>query len=340
MTSLTNTAGVITQKYDYDAFGNLRDIGGYSSDNDANPFRYCGEYFDEETGTIYLRNRYYNPAIGRFTREDPIRDGLNWYVYCSNNSVRFIDPSGLVEVGLRNYAATYEGSTVTWDAEKGAATVTYGNRNLTVVATAGNSRDGHIYVDDSLFVNKFGVGGKLIVYQDNVTDNVSIRGSFNYRGSPAYTRVPGSENDNPSYGITYSCAFLEGIEEHWSGVFGQYEVSTYARYHGDGINVSFKDELGISVMHGGLFGWSMSSPGRITMYYGDSREGGGLYSFEDFKWVAAHEFGHILGVGDAYSSKNSTGARSIFNEFGTEVQEDDITMVLNAWNTGKWQRWP
>jgi uncharacterized protein RhaS with RHS repeats len=32
---------------------------------------------------------------GRFTQEDPIRDGLNWYTYCGNNPVNYIDPWGL-----------------------------------------------------------------------------------------------------------------------------------------------------------------------------------------------------------------------------------------------------
>ena len=62
---------------------------------DPNPFGYCGEYFDQETGFIYLRNRYYNPTIGRFTQEDPIRDGSNWYAYCANNPTSFVDPLGL-----------------------------------------------------------------------------------------------------------------------------------------------------------------------------------------------------------------------------------------------------
>ena len=61
---------------------------------DNNPFRYCGEYYDKETQTIYLRARYYNPAQGRFTQEDPIRDGYNWYSYCGGNPVNFIDPTG------------------------------------------------------------------------------------------------------------------------------------------------------------------------------------------------------------------------------------------------------
>ena len=58
------------------------------------PFRYCGEYYDKETDSIYLRARYYNPALGRFTTEDLAKDGLNWYVYCDNNPVMFVDPTG------------------------------------------------------------------------------------------------------------------------------------------------------------------------------------------------------------------------------------------------------
>ena len=87
---LTNSSGTVTKTYNYDAFG----VEKNPDSNDANPFRYCGEYFDVETGTYYLRARYYNPTVGRFLSEDPIRDGLNWYTYCYNNPVLFIDPSG------------------------------------------------------------------------------------------------------------------------------------------------------------------------------------------------------------------------------------------------------
>ncbi|MBQ3425588.1 MAG: RHS repeat-associated core domain-containing protein, partial [Clostridia bacterium] len=58
------------------------------------PFGYCGEYLDSESGLIYLRNRYYNSSIGRFITEDPAKDGMNWYAYCGNNPVMFVDPSG------------------------------------------------------------------------------------------------------------------------------------------------------------------------------------------------------------------------------------------------------
>lgn len=64
----------------------------------SNPFRYCGEYYDEELDSVYLRNRYYQPAVGRFINEDPIKDGLNWYNYCGGNPVVMVDPSGLIMI--------------------------------------------------------------------------------------------------------------------------------------------------------------------------------------------------------------------------------------------------
>mgnify|MGYP004711899433 CR=1 FL=1 len=80
----------IVDSYDYTAFGVQ-----LNSAETSNQFRYCGEYYDEELDSVYLRNRYYQPASGRFINEDPIKDGLNWYSYCGGNPVMMVDPSGL-----------------------------------------------------------------------------------------------------------------------------------------------------------------------------------------------------------------------------------------------------
>ncbi|MDO4299815.1 MAG: RHS repeat-associated core domain-containing protein [Clostridia bacterium] len=88
---MTDKSGNLEKTYSYDAFGN--ELNPDSSD--TNPFRYCGEYYDDELESIYLRARNYNPSTGRFTTEDPIKDGLNWYAYCGGNPVMFVDPSGL-----------------------------------------------------------------------------------------------------------------------------------------------------------------------------------------------------------------------------------------------------
>ena len=85
------TTGDTKTEYFYDAFGNKQT----DTDTSTNPFEYCGEYFDDETRLIYLRNRYYDPTNGRFVTEDPARDGENWYVYCENNPIMFVDTNGL-----------------------------------------------------------------------------------------------------------------------------------------------------------------------------------------------------------------------------------------------------
>ena len=43
------------------------------------------------------RERYYNPNIGRFVSEDPIRYNAwyNFYAYAGNNGVHYEDPLGL-----------------------------------------------------------------------------------------------------------------------------------------------------------------------------------------------------------------------------------------------------
>jgi hypothetical protein len=39
--------------------------------------------------------RHYSLQNKRWMTVDPIRDGSNWYVYCSNDPINFIDPLGL-----------------------------------------------------------------------------------------------------------------------------------------------------------------------------------------------------------------------------------------------------
>lgn len=93
--NISNESGKSIKTYDYDAFG----VELNKDANDTNLFRYCGEQYDNETDSIYLRARYYSPSLGRFTTEDPAKDGDNWYSYCAGNPVSFWDPSGYAAYG-------------------------------------------------------------------------------------------------------------------------------------------------------------------------------------------------------------------------------------------------
>jgi RHS repeat-associated protein len=55
----------------------------------------------DATGLSYRRNRYYDPASGQFTQQDPIgiAGGLNLYGYANGDPINFSDPFGLCPDG-------------------------------------------------------------------------------------------------------------------------------------------------------------------------------------------------------------------------------------------------
>ena len=131
--NISNEDGKSIKTYDYDAFG----VELNKDANDTNLFRYCGEQYDNETDSIYLRARYYNPSLGRFTTEDTywnssnriygdkeykegeikypdykaIIQSENLYIYCINNPTCYLDITGLNPekkyIDSRNKSETY-----------------------------------------------------------------------------------------------------------------------------------------------------------------------------------------------------------------------------------------
>ncbi|SDP74441.1 RHS repeat-associated core domain-containing protein [Selenomonas ruminantium] len=88
---ITGQNSEVKNRYAYDVFGNTVD----KEELIQNRYQYTGQQFDSITQQYYLRARFYNPAIARFTQEDEYQgDGLNLYAYCANNPVDYYDPSG------------------------------------------------------------------------------------------------------------------------------------------------------------------------------------------------------------------------------------------------------
>ena len=149
VTAILDITGNEIKNYSYNAYGNKESFTINPEGNNTilyqwkaetdkihNPFGYCGEYADGETGLIYLRNRYYDASVGRFVSEDThwnlsnmiygdkdykdeeikipdtsaIMQSSNLYAYCMNNPMKFADPSGEIAdwviLALYGYAQT------------------------------------------------------------------------------------------------------------------------------------------------------------------------------------------------------------------------------------------
>ena len=96
-TSLVKEDGSADATYRYTDFGETTINGDDKAENEV---CYTGGIYDQSTGLYYLNARYYNPEDGRFVTEDTYRgetnepDTQNLYVYCADNPVNYVDPSG------------------------------------------------------------------------------------------------------------------------------------------------------------------------------------------------------------------------------------------------------
>ena len=71
-------------------WGNVESSSGNGTD-----YRFTGKEDDQGTGLVYFGARWYDPEVGRFITQDPIKAGDNWYEYCGDNPLRYVDPTGL-----------------------------------------------------------------------------------------------------------------------------------------------------------------------------------------------------------------------------------------------------
>ncbi|MCL6606439.1 MAG: RHS repeat-associated core domain-containing protein [Paenibacillus sp.] len=96
---ITDSAGEVAATFKYDDWGNLISKTGTIEI----PFGYRGKFgyiYDKETGLYFLKSRYYDPEIGRFTSKDRFAGfenrpaSQNPYTYCEGDPVNRVDPEG------------------------------------------------------------------------------------------------------------------------------------------------------------------------------------------------------------------------------------------------------
>ena len=153
MEYITGSDSKVRNAYTYDAFGNIRT----SSELIQNRYTYNGEQYDSTTSQYYLRARYYNPLVGRFTQEDVYRgDGLNLYAYCGNNPVMYVDPSG--------YSLTFPNDVY----DIGTDVNTYVDPGRVAFDKASSKRNSNGIVTGN-FTSTFDIEGDTIISPDKTT---------------------------------------------------------------------------------------------------------------------------------------------------------------------------
>ncbi len=92
---VTDETGTVQERYVYDAFGRVE---GLASDWNRT---FTGQVYDNETGLMLYRNRFYSPELGRFLQRDPIGyegQNLNIYCYVFNQTHSYTDSLGLFRI--------------------------------------------------------------------------------------------------------------------------------------------------------------------------------------------------------------------------------------------------
>ncbi|MCL6588975.1 MAG: FG-GAP-like repeat-containing protein [Firmicutes bacterium] len=94
--AITDASGNLALKSTYQPYGS----DAFSQGGAVIDYKFTGKEKDG-SGLYYFGARFYDPEIGRFISQDPAKDGLNWYSYCNNNPLKYVDPDGRNPVAVQ-----------------------------------------------------------------------------------------------------------------------------------------------------------------------------------------------------------------------------------------------
>ena len=106
---VVDSTGEVVQQLTYDEWGNVTE----DTNPGFQPFGFAGGLYDPDTSLVRFGARDYDPSAGRWTAKDPIRflgGSTSLYVYCGNNPINYVDPTGLLSFWTWIQNSSYDSS--------------------------------------------------------------------------------------------------------------------------------------------------------------------------------------------------------------------------------------
>jgi RHS repeat-associated protein len=236
--ALSNNIGLISDTYDYSSFGRTLNQTGATENN----YLFTGEQYDSNLDNYYLRARYYDQNIGRFTQQDTWKGNdddpitLHKYLYANVNPVSMIDPSGrmtliqfsigMATLGTLANIANPSISLATWDSDKNYYAQNHITQGLLMLASrskwgalmsvnSGGDTPAHPEEDDAIKTSENGGTCEEIKYAITIlVQSITHRMKWINRDAGHEERIRVLDNAlrklKGMYGFT--CGFLEGEE--------------------------------------------------------------------------------------------------------------------------------
>jgi hypothetical protein len=193
----------------------------------------------------YALARWQDPETGRFTSLDPARDGLNWYVYCANNPIAFVDPTGLEDT---NWAQN------DWISQLEATWNPFMNKTM---------------AEHNIYIMMGAIGNNLAQIWD------SSRGGPFATGGPGDSGIEAGSNSNLLYMYKIGYMDKEGTFLGWSNykgpISGKELVKLEKDMTGKGYDLGFGKMVYYMMLEKEYVGYIDSSTGK-TFYSGDFYE--------------------------------------------------------------------
>jgi RHS repeat-associated protein len=230
---ITGDYGALEDRYEYDAFGRP-----YKGDfGNGVGLGYTGKPYDAVTGIYNYGYRDYAPEVARFTSEDPIRDGNNWFAYVNNDPVNFVDLWGLSASDKKNDALS--SFTIKSPNIAGLSnTAKFGEYDAHLESNVGSSSIGGKVNGLSVELKQDTSIGTFSLKASGLTASASL--GFSDKGSV----VPGLENIGIEIGASIATAEVNlNYEHHDSGWHGGIGIT-----NGIGFQFANKDgKIGIDI---------------------------------------------------------------------------------------------